>query len=789
MLVRLFVAIQFSRKLRRIAVAPGKLILTQAKRCASELALRSQPLVQCCEQVTGPLVVGVLRPAVLLPVAVVSKLSTEQIEAVIRHEFAHFKRFDHIAIVIQRGIESVLFFHPTTWYLSRQIHEFRELACDDLVIQSGADRLGYVTTLLKVAELRSSLATQLTAVAMDGNEPSKLRRRVSRLLGESVPQPTGTSSHLLPIAIAGLLLASLMSVSAKETPAAPVPQDKILFGEVQNLSGSARATLGSIKTAHLRYRMIRYGGQNAFRKGLSLADCEELLAKYDLAENPDKLRDLLVELSPADKKIATKPGNTVDLYSDGKHLRTSSSWAHKALDGKIVTVNDVHITDDKLSIRWDGENYQVDIQPINQNRRGQTRLRDFFQVLPPMREPPVEKFITSIGDGFIDLKVPQNHFKVDSKSGFVIQQSRSDRSTFRQGWKTSPRKIPYPVVVAEFAMRGGELNFIEIMLVEKAEFNQKLPDGIFTLGAPAASNIIDRRSEQVFYRLNRDVENVLDVDEVKAAAKQPASELTPSESTKLASLKEIYTLADGEDFKHIPEDSKSRQLVGRLLGNNAAIRTDRPFSRLLVIEKDGQLNHEFSYNGGYLPISSLLMRMNRLNSNQLEGDQKLLARQIQGDFIFRRGASADSVHAAVEKLIAEETGKATKIDFQEVERPAYVVTGTFKLNLGTSKQINIQSSPVAGNQYYDSVSTGTPDRFLSELSAYVKTQIVNEATFPNEEKSFKWVVRNYMMNRIKPADGFKFDVDLVLEGITEQTGLVFKKETRPLRVLRVNSGE
>ena len=59
-----------------------------------------------------PVVVGVMKPAILIPASMMSSFSQVQLEAIVSHELAHVRRFDLLVNIIQRLIETVLFFHP-----------------------------------------------------------------------------------------------------------------------------------------------------------------------------------------------------------------------------------------------------------------------------------------------------------------------------------------------------------------------------------------------------------------------------------------------------------------------------------------------------------------------------------------------------------------------------------------------------------------------------------------------------------------------------------------------------
>ncbi|MFC7338477.1 M56 family metallopeptidase [Haloferula chungangensis] len=155
------------------------------------LGLRVMPLLRWSQEVASPVVLGLVKPVILLPVALATRLSLVQVEAVIAHELAHLQRRDPLVLVIQRMIETVLFFHPLVWWMSRVLEQSREEACDDLVLALGCDPADYAEALVLCSELRwengASLPEGSVSLAATGNRVHPLERRVMRLLGEGGP--------------------------------------------------------------------------------------------------------------------------------------------------------------------------------------------------------------------------------------------------------------------------------------------------------------------------------------------------------------------------------------------------------------------------------------------------------------------------------------------------------------------------------------------------------------------------------------------------------------------------
>src|SRR5689334_1133166 len=81
-----------------------------------------------------PAVVGWLRPCLLLPLSAITGLDPDQWTAVLAHELAHIRRHDYLVNLLQTAVETILFYHPAVWWVSRRIRQEREHCCDDLAV-------------------------------------------------------------------------------------------------------------------------------------------------------------------------------------------------------------------------------------------------------------------------------------------------------------------------------------------------------------------------------------------------------------------------------------------------------------------------------------------------------------------------------------------------------------------------------------------------------------------------------------------------------------------------------
>ncbi|HZW33235.1 MAG TPA: M56 family metallopeptidase [Isosphaeraceae bacterium] len=219
-----------------------------------------------------PSVIGWLKPVVLLPVRACTGLSSEQIEAILAHELAHIQRCDYLINGLQVVIETLLFYHPVVWWVSRAIRREREQCCDDVAVSLCGDRFVYARALTAMEALRGR-APGLAMAA--GSRGSLLRRRILRLLG--VPhEPAPTAARWLAAAVAmgaaltmgvGLPWAATAAGAPPAPPLTALSRDQIPAYELKVAGaadpGAASPSLVAI-LGNSRLKMMGYVGSLVF---------------------------------------------------------------------------------------------------------------------------------------------------------------------------------------------------------------------------------------------------------------------------------------------------------------------------------------------------------------------------------------------------------------------------------------------------------------------------------------------------------------------------------------------
>jgi bla regulator protein BlaR1 len=177
-------------------------------------------------RVAGPMVLGHLRPVILLPLGAVAGLSPALLEALLAHELAHIVRRDYLLNLGLAVAEVLFFYHPAVWFMANCLRAERENCCDDQAAAlCGGDGLRVARALAALAELEAATAPlpRLALAAAGSGGRGSLLARVRRLaLGR--PQAPTMSERLLAgsLTLVGLLgLSTGVVLAARPAQTAP----------------------------------------------------------------------------------------------------------------------------------------------------------------------------------------------------------------------------------------------------------------------------------------------------------------------------------------------------------------------------------------------------------------------------------------------------------------------------------------------------------------------------------------------------------------------------------------
>jgi len=195
---RLIGDVRAVRRLAREGVRPAPRWLVELVAKQTRGGQKAVPVL-VSELVSVPVVLGVLKPLVLVPASVLSGLTPRQLELIIAHELEHVRRLDPVVNQLQSVIEAVFFFHPSVSAINRAVRQEREHRTDAAVAKLAGGGLDYATALGQLARVAVVSGPHLAATG--GN----LSNRVRRVLG--VPEePTPRLGGAVGLAAVGLLL-------------------------------------------------------------------------------------------------------------------------------------------------------------------------------------------------------------------------------------------------------------------------------------------------------------------------------------------------------------------------------------------------------------------------------------------------------------------------------------------------------------------------------------------------------------------------------------------------------
>ncbi|MEA3462451.1 MAG: M56 family metallopeptidase [Bacteroidota bacterium] len=160
-------------------------------------------------RVKAPMLVGYLKPAVIVPAGMITNLPADQIETIILHELYHLKRRDFLVNIMQLFIEGLLFYHPVVWIISGFIRSEREHCCDDSVLNATGNPVNYAKALIHLAEQKYYSRLAPGAV---GSTKRQFESRIKRILYHNTMK-TNMREKVLSLALLAGCLIIVLTVS------------------------------------------------------------------------------------------------------------------------------------------------------------------------------------------------------------------------------------------------------------------------------------------------------------------------------------------------------------------------------------------------------------------------------------------------------------------------------------------------------------------------------------------------------------------------------------------------
>lgn len=146
----IYTNILFNLKINRNIIKINNLDNVLLK-CTNKIKCGYKVKLIVTDYVNTPSITGLIRPKILLPLTLIN-LSEKEIEYILLHELAHYKRKDILVNYILIVLQAIHWFNPFIWYYFKQIKESMEYATDESVLNLLNDNeyKSYGMTLLNV---------------------------------------------------------------------------------------------------------------------------------------------------------------------------------------------------------------------------------------------------------------------------------------------------------------------------------------------------------------------------------------------------------------------------------------------------------------------------------------------------------------------------------------------------------------------------------------------------------------------------------------------------------------
>ncbi|MDQ0462506.1 beta-lactamase regulating signal transducer with metallopeptidase domain [Caulobacter ginsengisoli] len=172
--------------------------LRRRARPVSELAHIAIPVL-ASQEAGAALLVGLMRPAIILPERLLAQLSADDLALICAHELAHLRRRDNWRILADQALSAVLWFNPPAHLCIARLVALREEICDATVLAGAGEdlRRRYAVVLLAAMRLAGAGGAQPAFIRKQGSEHA--------MRFKAILSPAGPSSRRALAAAAGLM--------------------------------------------------------------------------------------------------------------------------------------------------------------------------------------------------------------------------------------------------------------------------------------------------------------------------------------------------------------------------------------------------------------------------------------------------------------------------------------------------------------------------------------------------------------------------------------------------------
>lgn len=198
---------------------------------ARSVGLTQPPRLFESAAVPVPVVIGPVKPVVVLPAGMANTLDHEKLTAVLLHEAAHVVHGDLWVGLLQHAVAAIFWWCPPVHRLNRRLAEVREEICDDYVVLAQGDGFQLAEVLVEMAAGLRGSRQRLTIGTLGAiDEKPALEGRVERLIDLTRKAAPMTRMNRLAVVAAGafglVALAIVLATTIHAADEVPVAETK-----------------------------------------------------------------------------------------------------------------------------------------------------------------------------------------------------------------------------------------------------------------------------------------------------------------------------------------------------------------------------------------------------------------------------------------------------------------------------------------------------------------------------------------------------------------------------------
>lgn len=345
------------------------------------------------KNVNIPLMLGFIKPVILLPIGFLTSTPYSHIEAIIVHELAHIKRCDYVVNLIQTFIETILFYHPVVWSISSIIREERENCCDDFVIRKCNNKIEYSKALFALQNNNyENMPFSILAAASKRNQ---LFRRIKRMTNgyNEKNNLRITAASIIFVLLASFLVYSCASTNDEFVIKQTKYEDTFDESDAEVDSSTEYETLDE-DDVEITVKMGKDGNVKVYADGRRLSDDEvdeleeKLNMRFDFDYDFDiDIPEIEIDIPEIDIDIPEIPEITFDFEFEFDDEALEENMKHISRTLRKIKLNQEHVLNSEkfkndmkrlkeelkdlqlkpMKYRFDSDKFKESMQKLSEN--------------------------------------------------------------------------------------------------------------------------------------------------------------------------------------------------------------------------------------------------------------------------------------------------------------------------------------------------------------------------------------------------------------------------------------